>query len=369
MNFEKLHEKNKGFYVPSYVIEVEGTDLMKKPVEVFGVTVNNTLDGADDFSFRVNNPVDREGEFPYIKDELFDPGKNVTVKIGYGDRKGLKTMIIGIITSVDTGFKANGVSELSIKGYDLSHKMMKDKSFGNFGSSKKPIKFSEIVKKIVSDKKYNLGTKNVEDTGEKHRQIKQDSESDYDFIKNKLAAKIGYEVFVFENELYFRLPDSDKRKVVAELAWGTTLFSFSPKINIANQVTDVEVRDWDHAKQKAIVGKAKRGDEHGRDGGTRKSGGDTVKKTQGKVKRTYWLNVASEKEANDSARSILDKLAVGYITGSGECIGIPEIMPGYNIKLEGMGKKFSKVYYVDKTTHSVSTSGYKTTFSIKESTI
>jgi phage protein D len=364
MQFSNLSKNYHNFYAPAFVIEVQGKDLVKEAVEVFGVTVNLTLEGAADFSFTVNNPF-KSGDFVYLKNGLFNVGNDAVIKFGYGDRSRLTTLLVGLITAVDVSFPSNGISQLSIKGFDLLHKTMKEKISKNWGSDK-PIKYSEIAKKIAG--KHQLTTKKIEDTGEPHRQIKQDRESDYDFLKKKLAEKIGFEVFAFEKDLYFRPPANDKKDVITTVEWGKTLISFSPQINLGSQVSAVEVRGWDPAKQKPIVGKAKRGQERGRDR-DRQSGGDAVKKSQGETTRHYWRPVPDKREAEDLAKSILDRLSEGFVTGNGECIGIPEILPGQNIELAGLGERFSKVYYLHKVTHAVSSSGYKTTFSVKENTI
>jgi phage protein D len=368
--FKDLEKKYENFYAPIYRIFVSGKDLLAERVEVFSVNVNNTLDGADDFSFTVNNYFDvHKDRFPLLeKGGVLEVGKEVEIKVGYKDKKGLKTVFMGTISSVDVSFPANGISQLTVKGYDYSHQMMKAKHSQTWGSSEKPIRYSDIVKEVVSKQRFKLGTKNVENTREQHPQVKQDQRSDFDFIKNDLASRIGFEVFVFEKDFYFRPPASNKDEVITTLEWGKSLISFSPEINIANQVSEVEVRGWDPKQQKAIVGKAKKGDEYGREGG-RKSGGDLVASAQGEVVYHVWRPVYNEKEAKDIAKSILDKISQGLVKGNAECIGIPDILPGKNINLGGFGKKFSKPYYIEKTTHSISSSGYKTTFSVKESTI
>jgi phage protein D len=57
------------------------------------------------------------------------------------------------------------------------------------------------------------------------------------------------------------------------------------------------------------------------------------------------------------------------VQGSGESIGLPEIRANTLIELTGMGKPFNKKYYVEQSTHTISTSGYRTTFKIKDPTI
>lgn len=370
MDVEKSHNN---FYVPAFSIHVGKAqeDILKHNVEIFSVTVNNTLKGADDFSLTVNNPIDLGADdFRYFKNGLFsvEQDHDITIKMGYGDRSGLQVVFSGIMTAVDVSFPSNGVSQLTVKGFDRSHKMMKSQHSDSWGSDNSPVTYSDVVKKIADKPQYRFGKSNIVDTRERHRQIKQNRQTDFDFMQKKLADEIGFEVFLRGHDLYFRPRANDSSDIITELIWGRTLVSFSPKINTANQISEVEVRGWNPSQQQAIVGRARRGDEHGRDQG-RKSGGEAVAATQGDVVKHIWRPVSTQREAEDIATAVLEKTALGYVTGSAESLGIPEIVPGTNIQLSGLGKTFSKIYYIEKATHSISTSGYKTTFEVTENSI
>ena len=58
-----------------------------------------------------------------------------------------------------------------------------------------------------------------------------------------------------------------------------------------------------------------------------------------------------------------------FVQGSGESIGLPELRADTNIELLGLGRELSKTYYVEQTTHTINTSGYRTTFRVKDTTI
>jgi uncharacterized protein len=372
------------FYVPAFSIQVGDKELLNENVEIFSVSVNNTLKGADDFSFTINNPIDPKGkDFLFLLNGMFstdfdNPQNKVTIKMGYGDRSKLITVFSGIITAIDVTFPANGVSQMTIKGYDRSHKMMKQQHSDSWGSDNKPVTFSDVVKQIAGKPAYGFGTAHVENTKEKHKQVKQDRQSDFDFIQKKLAEEIGFEVFVFDNDIYFRPRQNISQSFTAELFWRNTLISFSPKINTAKQVSEVQVRGWNPATQQAIIGKATAGSEQGKDAGGR-SGGESVASGRGNVKHV-WRPVHTQKEADDIAKSILEQIALDYVTGNGECLGLPGdfkdesnetpgIIAGKNVKLSDLGSTFSKTYYIDKVSHSISTSGFKTTFEVTENSI
>ena len=48
---------------------------------------------------------------------------------------------------------------------------------------------------------------------------------------------------------------------------------------------------------------------------------------------------------------------------------IPELRANTNVKLGGLGKLFNTTFYVHQTTHTIDTSGYRTTFEVKDTTI
>ncbi len=53
-------------------------------------------------------------------------------------------------------------------------------------------------------------------------------------------------------------------------------------------------------------------------------------------------------------------------TAKGSCIGIPDIVPGVGIGIQGVNGEWNgRTYYVDTATHVFNTSGYTTSFTTK----
>lgn len=364
MTFEELEAAHQNFYVPAYQIVVNEQDLLrKKYMEISSVQVDNTLKGADRFTFTVNSDFDfKKSEFTFLFD-LFAFGNPVEIYMGYKDSRKLPLMLRGKITSVQTSFPASGLPQITVSGYDLSYCM-------TIGTGKKPLKFpnkkdSEIVAEIAKVP-YGLNPI-VKDTQVKHAMTEKGQQSDMQFLE-KLAERNGYELYTFNSDLYFQPPANDGEAVVC-LEWGRGLLSFSPEINISKQVTSVEVRGWDVNSKKEIIGTAGKGQEIGRDPG-RRSGGEEMqavcRSTEGLKIR---VPVFSKQAADRWAAAILKKRAELFVQGSGESIGIPEIRADKNIKLGGLGAKFNRTYYVEQSTHTINASGYRTTFKVKDTTI
>ena len=79
--------------------------------------------------------------------------------------------------------------------------------------------------------------------------------------------------------------------------------------------------------------------------------------------------VHTQAEADARAKAILEERAQQFVTGRGESIGIPDLVPDVNIALGGMGRGFSKTYYVSEATHTLDGSGYRTSFKVQETTV
>jgi uncharacterized protein len=361
LDITQLEQRHHALYAPAFIIKVNGQDLLSQHfLEIASVQVDNMLEGADRFTFTINGAFDFERrEFDHL-DDLFAFGNAVEIRFGYQDISSLKLMHRGIVTGVQTSFPASGLPQITVSGYDLSYCMTKGKQSRNFDQKKD----SEIASTIADE--HGLSA-DVEDTRIVQPKTEQSQESDQQFLK-KLAERNGYELFVFDRTLHFHPPSNDAPADIA-LEWGKGLVSFAPEINISEQVTTVEVRGWDVAQKKEFIGKARQGDEPGRDSDGR-SGAEVMKsvcRDGGELK--VRAPVFSQNEADQLAKAILKKRAETFVSGSGESIGLPEIKADSNIDLRGIGRLFSRTYYVQQATHTISTGGYRTTFKVKDTTI
>ncbi len=373
MDIKELESEYQNFYAPTFEILVEGQNILQLGVEVTNVNIDNTLDGANTFAFTVLNafdPINRELQSFVQNTLVFDA--EVEIKFGYSSK--IKTIMFGIITAIKLDFPSGGAPQIDVSGFDISYRMMKEKKPRSWNKKKD----SEVVKEIADN--YKLDTSfddespfskvenTIDETDTEYEQIiKQEKENDFEFLR-RLAERNHYDFFIFNKTLCFRKP-ADKEDPIVTLVWQQSLVSFSPDIDIAERVVQVKVmgQQTDTDEKKEIVATARilnyeiiviffkkilaaiSGEEI------------TEQLTTEQVKHP----VSSEKHAETLAKSILLKRHENIFTGSGESIGIPDILAGTNIKLEGLGKKFSQKYYVTQTNHSISSSGYKTTFNVK----
>ena len=350
MSLADLQRTYGDFHTPRFRLLVDGQPFTDADGVITDVSVDTTLDGADTFSFGLAYPYDPEregGTFLGLDWELFAPNRLVEIDVGYQGQAELTTLLVGRIAAVATDFPSSGLPTVKVTGFDLLH----DLTDGTNDDSWEETTDSTVVERVGGKDVYDFTEVDAETTGQIRPTVKQDAESDFDFLK-KLTERNGFELFARGRTLHFRAPNYRSDPEIT-LAYGRSLGSFSPEVNSAGQVETVEVRNWDSNRQQEIVGTASVSDAVAGDTG----GGKT---------RIVRAPVESEEEARETAAAILERITDGLVTGSGETVGIPALRPGETIRVEGLGERFTKTYYLTKVTHRLGGSGYATSFEVTE---
>lgn len=362
-----LSARHAAFYTPAFFVKVAGRDLTRElGVAVSQVEVDRALGAMGRFSFGVVDCYDMKRR-AFVTSQgqellsLLTFGASVEVGVGYGDHARLTTVMRGMVTEIGTSFPDAGVPELTISGYDPLFLL----SLGKRSNSYRDRTDSDVVQQLARDNQ--LGT-DIQTTSERHAQIEQNQESDFDLLK-KLAERNHFEFYVDSDKRLRFGPPNDRGEGVVTLGWGEGLLSFKPEANLAAQVTQVVVYGWDPERKQAIVGRASAGEESGVDP-RRSSGGEQLRNATGKSPVLEVRQpVFTEAEARRRAQAILNDHAKRFLTGDAECIGLPELLPDRNVTLGRLGTPFSKTYYIQQAVHKVDNSGYRTRLKVKETSL
>ena len=360
---------NVDYYVPDFRVEVEGQQLSPETHgDVISLKITLGTDELGSFDITLNNWDDEHLAFKYSDSAQLMIGNMVRVSVGYVNR--LREVIHGPITSVTPRFAQSGALTVSISGKDSLEflKSRKPKSGDN-------IKFvNKTDKQIASEiaRRNNLDFKG-DDAGVTYDVIYQKNLDDAQFLLAR-ARSIDFDCFVQTDgssgrgTLYFIRPRDgrDGQPVrVYELEWGRSLRSFSPSLSADRQVSKVTVRGWDPRNKAAIVGVATAKDLPPSARSKATSGPKLAEeKFGGRENLIVDRPVTSEREARELAISMMREQATRFGKGSGETIGIPDLRPGDNVELKGLGQRFSGTYTVKKVTHTLGASGFTTGFDV-----
>jgi hypothetical protein len=281
--------------------------------------------------------------------------------MGYGDRMGQGLLIAGFITAVATSFNEGASPELEVSGSDATYKMTLGTREHRFENKS----VREAVGQMASDNGFEL---RFSGTPPSNITLDSNMQSDLEFLI-KLAQSFSTPKEKWEfyaraaergDELHFR-PRQQTAAPVAILKWGVDLLNFKPEANLGNQVSKVEVHGWDEVGKTKILGVALAG------GGRATDGGQVQQQAFGRESVLQLrFPVKSKQEADDRAAAEMAKRVNDHVKGEGETFGFADLLPDTNLRLEGLGAKFSIDYYVTKTVHRYDASGYRTRFSIEE---
>lgn len=356
------------YYAPRFRVEIDGEQLSPQTNgDILSLSVKMDLEQMASFDMTVANIATFRSAnevFKYSDGDRFDIGRQVHIKMGYADA--LLSMINGQITSVAPKFPQSGPPTLTVSGQD-----------GMFRLKDKRPEESEQIQYIDhrdSDIAMAIAGRNnlhyvVDQSDPIHHEIIQRMTDDATFLKER-AARIDFDCHIVtdsqsgEATLYFVKPTDGregKRQTSFTYRWGENLLSFTPTINLSDQVASVTVHGWDPDTKAPIVAQAGPDDlPNQADSG--ESGPRIAQRTQaGKQDVVVDAPVTSQEEAAVLARSLLLRRAYKFITASGQIIGKPELRPGHNLGLSGLGR-FDGSYYITRVEHQIDQNGYLTTF-------
>jgi uncharacterized protein involved in type VI secretion and phage assembly len=280
-------------------------------------------------------------------------GNSVTQDPNFRD-EGKEYLIKGEITAIDVNFTRRSESHLMLRGYDLSHRLHR----GRHSRSFQNLTDSDIVKKIAQEVGLKVQSDN---SGSARDYVFQENQTNMELLR-ELAARQGFELFVQDNVLYFRKPQSQS---TLELRWLRDMNRFNVRMSSAQQVSAVEVRGWDYENKQAIVENANSEftiteTENGK-------GSATANRFQAEPKMIVVDQpMFTADEAKRMAQSLCDELGGEFIEAEAKTDGNgnPEIRVGRVVNLQDLGN-YSGQYYVTETRHHYYEKVYSTDFTVR----
>lgn len=336
-------------------IRVNGTEL--DVGQVVDLIIEQDLMAADSFTIRLRDVDDRSAQRTQVYVPMLDNDRipiGAEVEIGLGHEERPEPVLVGIVMSLELEARNDAMPVLTVRGYDLSHKMRRERKSRAFLN----MTDSDIVQRIAHE--HGLNVTGVNRTHEIYAHVFQDNQTDWEFLQAR-ARHVGYELFLEGRRLYFRKPPAGQRG--PELELNQTLRRVRVRLSAPAQVSEVIVKGWDPVAKREIIGRATR-PSLPHQIGERRSGAQ-ISSVLGSGKQVIVDQpVHTQREAEALAQSILDEIAGEYIQLEGVCLGDPRLRPGQPVTLKNIGTRFSGTYYLSAATHRVTPDqGYLTHFS------
>ena len=347
-------------YVPSFIVKWENEEAIPKD-DIIGIEIDEDLESSGMFKISFNEHFDLPTQqFKWLDNKRIDPGTKLMIFFGYASSSTKQGLMMGKIKALSPGFLSGGPPSMVVEGYDLSHDLQKRQHKVKCDN----VTYADVASEIAMKNDLSVAGVESDKLMTRPKIERKVDEMDYAFLQ-RLAKNIEFEFFVRERTLYFRKPKDDHDTNVS-FEFHKNIISFSPRMSSASLVSEVKVTAWSEKEKKAISEVAQLKDIESKVGIPDFS--DIVEKAEEKLSTVKLEGrvVSSREEAKTIALSELKKRNLGFITGTLECAGDPQLRPGMTVNIKKVGKRlFSGVYYVTKARHVLGESGYKTTLEVR----
>lgn len=354
--FDSLAKKHDNFLAPSFEIQVNGKELPQGKYHIPGVEVEISASGTvGGCTFSIAGQYDYQNK-KWLNDAstIIKPGVKITVLGGYS--KSRTELFHGYVDDYSLQFDQEGTPSIKVNGLDgLGYLMNMCQPF--YAGEKQP---KQIVESVLQKcqaagyaKKIHVGQL----TGFETPIIKEQMD-DWKFLQ-MMAERYGSSLFAIDGELIF---DNvlTKTSPILTLTMNKSLRSFTRRVSLAHQIGKVEIFGRD-VNQKAIQGSASTVTA----GGEGKTAAEWVTGLKDAVLRERNEYVRTQKECEILAQNRLNSIAMGFVSGEGECVGIPELIPGRYLKIDGGDDLTNGTYFITKVFHRFTASEYTTRFEVK----
>lgn len=326
---------------PSYRILMDGEEL-KSEYGIISIVVNKAINKIPVAQLILSDGDLSKQDFEASSSGTFNPGKEVTIKLGYQQKEDI--VFKGIIVKHGIKIKEGQPMMLVLELKDEAVKMTINRKNRYFEEKTD----SEIIEKILGE--YGLAA-DVETTSVTHKEMVQYYCSDWDFIVSRAEAN-GLLVHVDDGEVAVKKPNLDKA-TLGELAFGFNIYEFEAEMDARDEYTEVKTSAWDYAKQELVEKTSKpiAGKEQGELTGETLS--DVIGAPEFPVQHAG-KRPDEELQAWSDAKLMRSRLA--KIRGRVKIEGYNMVRTGDMIALQEFSKKFNGNAFVSEIRHQFSSS-------------
>lgn len=321
-------------HISHLTIKVEGAPLTSEAIgSLDEVVVDHSLYLPSMFKLRLFS-----ADMHWLEDETFREGKKIEIFAGEPPVK----IISGMVAALEPELSQE-MPKFVVRGYDLSHKLYRGRQRRSFNN----VTDADLARRLAQESGLRPGVID-NPPGAPHEYVYQHNQTNAEFLLER-ARRLGFELFVEDDTLHFRRPVPAAQPV--RMAWGANLRNFRARLSTSEQVNEVEVRGWDLRQKTKVEGRATRGNGSPQIG-IQQSGADVARGAWGEAKIAIVDQfVRSPSEADILAQSALDELASAFVEAEGTCDGNPQVAPGKQVEISGVGSRFNGTYYVTEVVH------------------
>jgi uncharacterized protein involved in type VI secretion and phage assembly len=342
-----------------FLVEIAGSPISASAASLLTHgQVDLSLHVPGSFVLRFRDP--QHQVLAHLKAEI---GAQVTLSAAALGANAHERLLTAEITALEIEHDASGTFTI-IRGYDVAHRLHRGRRTAAYAQATA----SDVARKVASRAGLAVGT--IDSTSTVYEHLCQGGETDREFLAD-LAREVGYEMVVEDGKFSFRKPvpaadapgggGSSANQLVLRL--GIELQRFRCGVTSAEQVKEVEVRGWDVAQKKALVGTAP-----AKTVNAQLAAVDPAKLAKAFGNPVYVstdIPYGTQAEVDTAAKAVAEEIGAAFVRFEGDAVGNPKLRAGTAISVTGMGKPFDGKYVVTTARHRYDQGrGYATAFTV-----
>lgn len=350
-----LKSKYDGFRAPAFTIKIGGKTLESTEYQIRTLEVDLCADGsAGGCRFTITSEYDYE-KSEWLKNlaKTIEVGAKLEIQGGYIKKEDIFYGYVDEYTIEYSGYDPPRISVSGVDGFGFLMNCQEP----IYGGQKKPKQLvEEILQKATGAgfaKSVKVGNLAASDVPPIKEQL-----DDFTYLR-MLAERYCMSLLCVNGELIFDDVISSTNSIIT-LSAAADLLTFSKRMSLQGQVGGVTVWGRD-VNQKFIQGVAQSVSLSG----SGKTATQIASKFAKATRREYCEYVRTADECKNLAQARLDSLALEFVSGEGSCLGIPELIPGRYVTIQGIDGDTEGSYFMSKVHHRFNEDGYITTFEIK----
>ena len=343
-----------------FQVQIDGSPLPPGVAALLvGAHVDESLRLPDLFVLRFRDP-----DHTVVADSHAKIGSAVAISVMTDDSQSPEKLVEGEITALEGEFDSTGTFTV-LRGYDKAHRLFRGRHTETYMQSSA----SDVATKVAQRAGLKIGT--VDNTTTVHDHLFQAGVTDWEFLDG-LAHQNGFEIAVRDGSFNFgkavtaqQAPSSGGGPAGNPLVLrgGTDLLRFRTVITSAEQVGQVEVRGWNMAEKKALVGNANAGTKYVQlpDASPSAMSSAFGSPTYLSTRDAY----GSQSEVDAAAGALAEEISASFAEIEAVARGNPKLRANTAISVENLGKPFDGKYVVTTARHRYDpTTGYTTAIAV-----
>lgn len=284
----------------------------------------------------------REQTFPHSDEAIFEPGKEVEIKVSHDPSVTSQTIYKGILVEHSVKLRKNGLGFLVLTCRDESLALTAGRKNKIFYEQKD----SDIISAIFKDAGIKTSV-DVEATKATHKKLIQYYCTDWDFVQSRADAN-GLVTVIDDGKISIKKPAVSEKTDIS-ITYGVDLIDMDLKLDASYQFQEVQANFWDYTAQK-IENTA------GKKPTTNKQGDVDSAKLSAVLKQKELVHTTAPvtKDVIQSwADAVYQRGHLSRIRGKMRFVGSEKIILGKVVELTKIAKRFNGDGYIGKVVHTV----------------